>query len=157
MPACMTRGTYTIQTNGANHTESTCQFHKTSVVCFWNTKSHPRPKKQYAAYLSIRKCVDGTKEDAARGRPRRTDKDAAREKLSSVTIDMTVEARQRLSAFKMTDTEAASSLEGLANVIARIGREENNKKIIGGRALKKVSKLFLKKRKTVLIPGCPRR
>ena len=77
--------------------------------------------------------------------------------MSSVTIDMTVEARQRLSAFKMTDTEAASSLEGLANVIARIGREENNKKIIGGRALKKVSKLFFKKRKTVLIPGCPRR
>ncbi len=77
----------------------------------------------------------------------RTDKDAAREKLSSVTIDMTVEARQRLSAFKMTDTEATSSLEGLANVIARIGREENSKKIIGGRALKKVSNLKKRKEK----------
>lgn len=87
--------------------------------------------------MSSRKCIDGTNEDATRGKPRRTDKVAAREKLSSVMIDMTVEAKQRLSAFKIIDIEAASSLGGLESLIARRGTEENNKKIIGEKALKK--------------------
>ena len=57
--------------------------------------------------------IDGDGEDRTSGIPMITAKEAAKEKLSTLVIDMTVEAKQRLSAFRTVDTEAVSEVTGL--------------------------------------------
>jgi hypothetical protein len=57
--------------------------------------------------------IDGDGEDRTSGIPMITAKEPAKEKLSTLVIDMTVEAKQRLSAFRTVDTEAVSEVAGL--------------------------------------------
>lgn len=135
IPACMTKGTYTIQTNGVSQTESTCQLHKASSTCFWATRSHPKLKKEYPAYFISRIGIDVDEEEMARGTPSKTDKVAAREKLSSVIMDMTVEAMQRLRAFRTTDIEAVSWLWADGSINASNGGDVVNTNVIGQRIL----------------------
>jgi hypothetical protein len=72
-------------------------------------------------YLSIRKRTDGDGEDITSGIPMITAKDPAKGKLSTLVIDMTVEARQRLRAFRTVDIEAVSDVAGLGTVRKRHG------------------------------------
>ena len=55
---------------------------------------------------------DGDGEDKTSGIPKITVKDAAKEKLSTVVIDMTVDAKQRLRAFRTADIGAVSEVAG---------------------------------------------
>jgi len=50
-----------------------------------------------------------------------TAKDPVKEKLSTLVIDMTVEAKQRLSALRTIDIEAVSEVAGLGTVRKRHG------------------------------------
>jgi hypothetical protein len=75
--------------------------------------------------------IDEEGEEMIRGMPSKTDKDAAREKLSRVTIDMTVEAKQRLSAFNTVHSGEVSLFGALGNANALSGIKENITKTIG--------------------------
>lgn len=72
-------------------------------------------------YLRIRIGTDGDGEDITSGIPKITAKDPAKGKLSTLVIDMTVEAKQRLRAFRTVDIEAVSEVSGLGTVRKRHG------------------------------------
>ena len=65
--------------------------------------------------------IDGDGEDRTSGIPMITAKDPAKGKLSTLVIDMTVEAEQRQSAFRTIDIEAVSEVAGLGTVRKRHG------------------------------------
>lgn len=56
--------------------------------------------------------IDGDGEDRTSGIPMITAKDPAKGKLSTLVIDITVEAKQRLKAFKTVEIEAVSGVAG---------------------------------------------
>jgi len=56
--------------------------------------------------------IDEDGEDRTSGIPKITVKDAAKEKLSTVVIDITVDAKQRLRAFRTADIGAVSEVLG---------------------------------------------
>jgi hypothetical protein len=72
-------------------------------------------------YLRIRKTTDGDGEDRTSGIPKITAKDPAKEKLRTLVIDITVEAKQRLRAFRTVDIEAVSEVAGLGTARKRQG------------------------------------
>lgn len=98
IPACNTSGAYTIHVNGAIHTPRISQFQIIFAVSSGANRSHPNPMVMYATYLILRVAIleDGEAND--RGSPRRVAKVAAREKLRTDVMDITVEAKHRLSA-----------------------------------------------------------
>ena len=65
--------------------------------------------------------TDGDEEDRTSGIPKITAKDPAKEKLSTLVIDMTVEAKQRLRAFRTVDIEAVSEVAGLGTARKKQG------------------------------------
>jgi hypothetical protein len=65
--------------------------------------------------------TDGDGEDRTSGMPMNTAKDPAREKLSTLVIDMTVEEKQRLRAFSTVDIEAVSEVAGLGTARKKQG------------------------------------
>ena len=65
--------------------------------------------------------ADGDGEDRTSGIPMITAKDPAKEKLSTLVIDMTVEAKQRLRAFRTEDIEAVSEVAELGTARERQG------------------------------------
>lgn len=65
--------------------------------------------------------TDGDGEVRTNGSPMITAKDPAKEKLSTLVIDMTVEAKQRLRAFRTIDVEAVSEVAGLGTARKRQG------------------------------------
>ena len=65
--------------------------------------------------------TDWDGEDRTSGIPMNTDKDPAKEKLSTLVMDMTVEAKQRLRAFRTIDIEAVSEVAGLGTARKRQG------------------------------------
>lgn len=69
----------------------------------------------------IRMRTEGEGEDITSGIPKITAKDPAKGKLSTLVIDMTVEAKQRLRAFRTVDIEAVSEVAGLGTVMKRQG------------------------------------
>jgi len=64
--------------------------------------------------------TDGDGEDRTSGIPMITAKDPAKGKLSTLVIDMTVEAKQRLRAFRTVDI-GASEVAGLGTARKRQG------------------------------------
>ena len=69
----------------------------------------------------MRMRTDGDGEDRTSGIPMTTAKDPAKGKLSTLVIDMTVEAKQRLRAFRTIDIEAESEVVGLGTARKRQG------------------------------------
>lgn len=65
--------------------------------------------------------TDGDGEDMISEIPMITAKDPAKGKLSTLVIDMTVEAKQRLRAFRTIDIEAVSDVVGLGTARKRHG------------------------------------
>lgn len=65
--------------------------------------------------------IDGDGEDRTSGSPNITVKDTAKEKLSTVMIDMTVDAKQRLKAFRIADIEAVPDVNGSGTTRKRQG------------------------------------
>jgi hypothetical protein len=65
--------------------------------------------------------TDGDGEDITSGNPMITAKDPAKGKLSTLVMDITVEAKQRLRAFKTMDIEAVSDVVGLRTARKRHG------------------------------------
>jgi len=66
-----------------------------------------------------------------RGKVSDTVKAAASEKLRTVTMEITVEARHKLAAFKTADVGAASSDAGEAAALDNRGAAANKAKTIG--------------------------
>ena len=64
---------------------------------------------------------DGDGEDITNGIPMITANDPAKGKLSTLVIDMTVEAKQRLRDFRTVDIEAVSDVAGLGTARKRQG------------------------------------
>ena len=69
----------------------------------------------------IRMRTEGEGEDITSGIPKITAKDPAKGKLSTLVIDITVEAKQRLRAFRTVDIEAVSEVAGLGTAMKRQG------------------------------------
>jgi len=65
--------------------------------------------------------IEGDEEDITSGIPMITAKEPAKGKLSTLVIDMTVEAKQRLRAFRTVDIEAVSEVVGLGTPRKRQG------------------------------------
>ena len=65
--------------------------------------------------------TDGDGEDITSGIPKITAKDPANGKLSTLVIDMTVEAKQRLRTFRIVDIEAVSEVAELGTAMKRQG------------------------------------
>jgi hypothetical protein len=109
-PACSTNGAYTMHVNGANHTPRISQFQTAFAVSSGAQTIHPNPSAIYAMYLM--KCVNAPDEDMGdgearvRGSPRRTASVAAREKLRTDVMDITVEARHRFNDFTRLESGA---------------------------------------------------
>jgi hypothetical protein len=59
--------------------------------------------------------------------PRTTARVAAREKLSTVVIEMTVDARQRFKALNISDVDPSFREEGFAGMRARRPNGDNNR------------------------------
>jgi len=72
-------------------------------------------------YLRIRIRIDGEEEDKISGIPMTIVNDPAKEKLSTVVVDMTVDAKQRLRPFRTTDVEAVSEVVGRGTARKRQG------------------------------------
>lgn len=100
IPACNINGKYTTQTNGANHTPATSQYH---IPCLTSSlsSSHESARKAYIVYFVTRKARAGGDEEEVegeamvRGMPRETARRAAREKLSMEVMEMRVLEMQR--------------------------------------------------------------
>lgn len=69
----------------------------------------------------IRMRTEGEGEDITSGIPKIIAKDPAKGKLSTLVIDITVEAKQRLRAFRTVDIEAVSEVAGLGTAMKRQG------------------------------------
>jgi hypothetical protein len=78
--------------------------------------------------------IDGEGEDRTSGIPMIIAKDPAKEKLSTLVIDMTVEAKQRLRAFRTVDIEAVSEVAGPGIARKRHGIRVKMPNKIGDRA-----------------------
>ena len=65
--------------------------------------------------------ADADGEDRTSGIPMISARDPAKEKLSTLVIDMTVEAKQRLRAFRTVDIEAVSEVAELGTARKRKG------------------------------------
>jgi len=94
-----------MQTNGANHTPKISQSH-IALRTSSQANNHPRLSAIYAPYLlsRISRFRDG--DEMERGIPRTIASDAAREKFTTVVIEMTVDARQRFKALRRRDVGA---------------------------------------------------
>ena len=117
-----------MHTKGANQTPSTSQFHSACRTSSWSSGSQPVPRIAYPAafaYLSL------PGPENIRGKPNETASVAAREKLSTAVIEITVEARQRLMALRILCIGAAVLGEVLT--VARERRKGNWK----GKAMSK--------------------
>lgn len=121
MPAWRTNGVYTTQTNGANQTPRTSQFHTAAFSSSPPKTSHPAPRSTYRAYRAnpAALLLDGVERES--GAPSRTASVAAREKFRRDVTDMTAEARQRLSDFTSPDTGARSGVEPSIVKVAMTG------------------------------------
>ena len=82
---------------------------------------HPSARKAYAPYFPTRKAIDCDEDEAISGSPSTIVNDAAREKLSTVIIDITVEAKHRLNALRTKDSGACSVLVFDGINVANIG------------------------------------
>ena len=87
--------------NGANHTPSNSQSHIVCCTTSCPTISQPRPKKIYRKYRMSLPGIEDDGDESESGRPSKTASKAASEKFSTEIIDVTVEAKQRLSDFNM--------------------------------------------------------
>ena len=65
--------------------------------------------------------IDGDGADRTSGIPMITVKEPAKEKLRTVVMDMTVDAKQRLRAFRTVDIEAVSEVAGRRTARKRQG------------------------------------
>jgi len=96
--------------NGANHTPRISQFQIAFVVSSGAQTIHPNPSAIYAMYLTNRvTALDedvGVGDARVRGSPRRIARTAAREKLRTDVMDITVEARQRFKDFTRNESGA---------------------------------------------------
>lgn len=130
MPACIQRGTYTIQMKGANHTDSTCQLHieSTTSLC---ANNHPSPRNICVEKLTNRQIKRVEHEVRIRGIVISTVKVAASEKLRTVTMEITVEARHKLAASKMAEVGAVSSDVCRGTAMDNSGNRANKPKTIG--------------------------
>jgi len=82
-------------------------------------------------YLATRASTEPPAEEMDNGMPSEIANDAASEKLSTVVIDITVDARQRLRAFNMEEMELVLS-EGVCGTKRVIkGRSEITMKVKG--------------------------
>jgi len=94
-----TSGAYTTGMNGANHVPNTSQ---SQIAARFSSlkRSQPKARRLYAKYFMnlLTGVVAG--ELYNRGIPRRAAKEAAREKFKTDVMDITVDAKKRLSAFK---------------------------------------------------------
>lgn len=95
---------YTRHTKGANQTDKISQYQIAFNVSSWQN-NHPKPSTTYAIYMKRRAAKDLVGEEMDSGIPSRIARDVASEKLSTAVMDMTVDARQRLRAFKTADGE----------------------------------------------------
>src|SRR6266545_1988011 len=102
--------------NGANHTDKTCQLHIESTISLW-ANNHPSPNTAYGKYRNIRRVTPGDDEVRINGMPRTAVRVPAREKFKTVIMDITVDARHKLTALRITNVGAASSFvcEGTTN------------------------------------------
>lgn len=98
--------------------------------------SQPRASTEYMLYLPKRMGIEGDGDEATSGSPRGIVRDAAREKLSTVIMDMTVEAKQRFRALRIEDGGAAVVVVVAGWDISPIisGRPANAVKATGERA-----------------------
>jgi len=84
---------------------------------------HPSARKAYAPYFPARKAIDCDGDEAISGSPSTIVNDAAREKLSTVIIDITVEVKHRLNALRTKDSGACSMLVFDGIKVANIGMQ----------------------------------
>jgi len=126
--------------NGANHTPRISQFQIAFAVSSGAHTVHPSPSATYPRYLTKRvtPCDEesGNEDARVRGSPRRTARVAAREKLRTDVMDITVDARQRFKAF--TRDESGATVGGWCNGVARTpnnGRAEAANNTTGERTI----------------------
>jgi hypothetical protein len=92
--------------NGANQTPRISQCQMASVISSPGIIIHPRPSTTYTTNLTNHADSRGDESDS--GSPNRTARAAAREKLSTVMIEITVDAKQRLSDLRREEIDATS-------------------------------------------------
>lgn len=122
-----------MQVSGANHTPKISQFRMAFAVSSGAQTIHPNPSATYTIYLKrrvTRESKDGAARD--RGRPRRIARVAARGKLRTDVMDITVEAKQRFIDLISDDRGATRVVwgnEGRAMTAAKGTMKAVNKSI----------------------------
>jgi hypothetical protein len=89
-----------MHTNGANQTLKISQSQMALIVSSRAHITQPNARKTYAAYLpslTYNHRLDDTRDN---GSPKTTARVAAREKLRTVVMEITVDAKHRFNAFK---------------------------------------------------------
>jgi hypothetical protein len=109
--------------NGANHTPRISQFQTAFAVSSGAQTIHPNPSAIYAMYLMKRVNVpdEDIGEARVKGRPRSTASVAAREKLRTDVMDITVEARHRFNDFTRMESGAV-----VGEVVSEVARTAPN-------------------------------
>jgi hypothetical protein len=124
--ACNTRGVYTMQTKGANHTPNTSQSHIAICTSSPGNIIHGSASEIYNPYFR-NEYLPGEANDS--GRPKRIARDAAREKLRTEAIDITVEAKHRFRDFRRDQSGATFRLgiEGMRVLVAGMTESRTKK------------------------------
>jgi hypothetical protein len=128
IPACTSRGVYTMHMNGANHTPKISQSHIASLVSA-GIQTQINARAMNARYFPSLTTNSREGDAKVNVRPRITARAAAREKLSTVVMEMTVDARQRFRALNISDVEPSLWDASVAGITACKASGNNDRSV----------------------------